>query len=60
MPNFNKLFTLDSETITILKESKNQSKMVRDAVKSYSKQSTVIKEDTPVRQEGKIIGVEVD
>jgi len=35
MANYNKLFTLDSETIDILKDSKNQSKYVRDAVKHY-------------------------
>ncbi len=41
MPNFNKLFTLDSETIDILKNTSNQSKTVRDAVKSYHKKQTI-------------------
>jgi len=42
LTNFNKLFTLDSETIDILKDTKNQSKFVRDAVKQFNKQGTII------------------
>ncbi len=36
MPNFNKLFTLDSESIDILKSKDNQSKFVRDAIKRFN------------------------
>jgi len=44
MVNFNKLFTLDTETIDILKDSKNQSKYVREAVKHYFNRKNVIEQ----------------
>ena len=56
MTNFNKLFTLDSETLDILKETKNQSKYVRDAVKHFSKNSTIIEHKEPKE----LLNVEVE
>ena len=53
MTNFNKLFTLDSETLDILKETKNQSKFVRDAVKHFSKNNTVIEVKEPIVTQGR-------
>ena len=47
LANYNKLFTLDSETIDILKDSKNQSKYVRDAVKHYFIKDKVVKDKEP-------------
>ena len=44
MANYNKLFTLDSETLDILKETKNQSKYVRDAVKFFSVKDKIVEE----------------
>ena len=58
MPNFNKLFTLDAETIDILKDEKNQSQTVREAVKRYARNKNVMESKEPEikRTEGKIIG----
>ena len=59
VPNHSKLFTLDKETIDILKETKNQSQTVREAVKHYYKKDTII-EQAPARTTGKITAVLID
>ena len=56
MVNYNKLFTLDSETLDILKESKNQSKYVRDAVKFFSIKDKVVQ----IKEPKELLNVEVE
>ena len=55
MANYNKLFTLDSETLEILKETKNQSKYVRDAVKHY-----FIKDKIVAEKPSELLNIEVE
>ena len=58
MPNFNKLFTLDSESIDILKSKENQSKFVRDAIKRFNdmRDIPVISNGVKPKAEVRIIG----
>ena len=44
MPNYSKLFSLDNETLEILKTKKNQSEFVRDAIKKANSLGEITEE----------------
>ena len=45
MPNYSKLFSLDNETLEILKTKKNQSEFVRDAIKKANNLGEITQEN---------------